>query len=102
MEVFMSVAMLLVTAIAGFLAARWVLNRLRAARAVWIVIALLWIAVVMGILFLDVNIPLTASHYRPGGAAAPVWLAILAMFLRFAAFASIVLGHSKMRSTFSS
>lgn len=101
-DVFMSVAVLLVTAIAGFLAARFVFNRLRTARAVWLSIAIVWIVVVISILVVDVNIPLAESHYRPGGAPAPVSLAILAIFLRFAAGASIAFGQSKLRSTFSS
>jgi hypothetical protein len=100
-EVVMSVAVLLVAALAGFLAARLIIKRLRAPKAVWLFIALLWIAVFAGILALDVNIPLAESHFSFGGGPAPVSLAILDMFLRFAALASIVFGQSTLRSSFS-
>ncbi len=100
MDVFSSVAVLLVTAIAGFLATRFVLNRLRAAGAVWLFIALLWIICITGILILDVNIPLATSHFSLGDGPAPVPLVILIMFLRFAALAVIVLGQSRLKAAF--
>jgi MFS-type transporter involved in bile tolerance (Atg22 family) len=99
-EVFNSVAVLLGTAIAGFLATRLVLKHLRAPRAVWLFIAILWIVALGGILILDVNIPLAESHYSFGGAPAPVAVVTLAMFLRFAGLAVIVLAQPKLRSAF--
>jgi hypothetical protein len=100
MDVFNSVALLLVTAITSFLATRFLLKRLRAARTVWLTIGLLWIASIAGILVLDVNVPLAASQYTLEDAPAPVPLEILAMFLRFAALAAIVLAQPKLRSAF--
>jgi hypothetical protein len=99
MGVLTSVAVLVVAAIAGFLIVRLVLKRLRAGRTIFLFVAVLWVAVVVGILFLDVNIPLTDSSYRPEGTAAPVWLAVLVMFSRFAALASIWLASAKLRSS---
>lgn len=98
-EVVMSVAVLLATAIAGFLAARMVLHRLRARATIFLLVAVLVASAVVGILFVDVNIPLADSTYRPDGSAAPVWLAVLVLFSRFAAIASIVLGPAKFRSS---
>jgi hypothetical protein len=100
-EVVVSVAVLLVAAIAGFLAARWAIKRLHAPKAVWLFIASLWIAVFVGLLALDVNIPLAESHFSFGGGPAPVPLVIVDMFLRFAALASIVFGQATLRSSFS-
>jgi membrane-associated HD superfamily phosphohydrolase len=99
-DVLSSVALLLAAAIAVFLTVRWVFNRLRGAKAMWLVIALLWIAAIAGILVVDVNIPLAESRYSLGRALGPS-LAVLAMFLRFAAIASIVFGQPKLRITLS-
>src|SRR5687767_14072699 len=50
-EVVMSVAVLLATAIAGFLAARMVLHRLRARATIFLLVAVLVASAVVGILF---------------------------------------------------
>ena|SRR5688572_16921627 len=100
-DVFNSVAVLGVTAITGFLATRLVLKHLRAPRAVWLFIAVLWILSIIGLLILDVNIPLAESHFSLGGGApVPVAVVILTMFIRFAALALIVLAQPKLRSAF--
>ena len=97
MEVFGSVTVLVVTAIAAFLTVRFALNRLRALWAMWLFILAMWIAAILGILFVDVNVPLVESHFR-GGGPAPALVAILDVFFRFAALASVVSGQSKLRA----
>jgi hypothetical protein len=100
MDVFTSVALILATAIAGFVAVRTVLTRVRSARVVWTFIALVWIAMSADILLVDVNFPLAESRYGLSDTPAPVSLAVLSVFLKFASIALIVLGQSRLRSAF--
>jgi hypothetical protein len=65
------------------------LTRLRLRSVAWVGIAVLWSAAIAAIVFVDVNIPLSDSHLRPGGVPAPLWLTLVAAFTRFAALASI-------------
>ena len=40
--------------------------------------------------FVDVNVPLMQSHFRPSGEPAPVWMALLAWGARVAALFSLI------------
>jgi hypothetical protein len=86
----MSLSLLVLVAVAGaaFIAAG-LLVRLRSRSMVWVAMAGLWSAAIAGIVFVDVQAPLTESHLRPGGEPAPLWLTLAAAFARFAALASV-------------
>jgi hypothetical protein len=67
------------------------LGRRVASRTLASVLAvMLLLAAASGIHFVDANIPLIQSHFRPGGEPAPVWIALLAWGLRFAALFGLV------------
>lgn len=68
---------------------RWAVSRASAC----CIVAVLVLTGIVGIHFVDTSIPLVESHFRPGGEAAPVWVALLAFGSRFAAlFGLIYLG----------
>lgn len=58
--------------------------------AAWLLVVLLVVAAGAGIYFVDTNVPLVQSHFRPGGEAAPAWAALLAWGSRFAALFALV------------
>ena len=65
----------------AFLAAHW-LGRIRN-QVLLAVLAVLCLAGTAASIFtVDVNLPLAASHLRPSGEPAPVWLALGAWFFR--------------------
>jgi hypothetical protein len=51
----------------------------------------LLVAGVAAIWFVDVNIPLRASHWRPSGVPASGWIALLACSVRFGALTGLIL-----------
>ena len=65
---------------------RWVASP----AAAWSLVVLLVLAAGAGIYFVDANVPLVQSHFRPGGEAAPAWAALLAWGSRFAALFALV------------
>ena len=89
-----SVALALVALVALLLVRA--LGRRIASRTLASVLAvMLLLAAASGIHFVDTNIPLIQSHFRPGGEPAPVWVALLAWGFRFAAFfVSCISSHS--------
>lgn len=54
------------------------------------ILAVLVLTGVLGIYFVDPSIPLVESHFRPGGEAAPAWVALLAFGSRFAALLGVL------------
>ena len=69
---------------------REVTRRLRSFAAVGGFCVGLLLAGASAIWFVDVNVPLQASHWRPSGLAAPAWIAFLAGSLRFGALAGLI------------
>lgn len=65
---------------------RWV----GSAPAAWALVVLFVLAGAAGIYFVDANIPLALSHFRPGNEPAPAWAALLAWGSRFAALFALV------------
>lgn len=87
-----SMILLLTVLAASFLAARQ-LARVRSYRFRWWVALGTWCAAVAGFLFVDVNFPLSESHLYPDNTPAPLWLALCALFARFAAFACLAMAR---------
>jgi hypothetical protein len=98
METLISLAALVAVASAAFVCVWLVCKRLQTVRSSYMLAAALWGAALASMWFIDTNVPLHSSHYRPGGEAAPTWLALLAFFVRSAAFASIAVAASRHRS----
>jgi hypothetical protein len=42
------------------------------------------------VIYVDTNVPLAASHFRPDGAQAPVWVALLAWSARVACIVGLI------------
>jgi hypothetical protein len=93
-----SVVMIVAVATAAFAAVWAISRRLTTVRSCYVLAGILWIAALLSMLLIDTNVPLYSSHYRPGGEAAPAWLATLAFFVRSAAFAAIVMAASRHRN----
>ncbi|HEY0682357.1 MAG TPA: hypothetical protein VGD45_08510 [Steroidobacter sp.] len=66
------------------------LGRVQSRAFRWVIAAVLWPAAFVGMLYVDVNIPFSESHFD-SGAPAPLWIALLATFARLAALASLCL-----------
>jgi hypothetical protein len=81
---------------AAFIAAR-LLVRGRSHLLAWLIVAALWSLAIAAIVFVDVNVPLSESHLRPGGEPVPLWFAVAAAFVRFAALASIFTARRLLR-----
>lgn len=87
-----SILVMLAVLAAAFLAMRQ-LARVQSYRIRWWVALATWCAAIAGFLVVDVNFPLSESHLYPDNAPAPLWLALCALFARFAAFASLAMAR---------
>jgi hypothetical protein len=89
---------LAVVAFAALLLARW-LCALKD-RKILVALVVLCVAGAGGSIFtVDVNIPLSASHLRPSGEPAPIWLALLAWLFRLLPlFIPLVLSVRRLRA----
>jgi len=92
-----SILVLLVVAGVSFIFMRACLAYVQSRVGIWLVIGLAWSGCVAAIVFVDVNVPLSESHFRPAGELAPLWAAVLAIFARFAALAAIVVAGPRLR-----
>lgn len=98
-ESIIHVALLIVIAASAFYFV-WACNlHLSTVGRSYVLAACLLAVSLVSVWFVDTNLPLSSSHYRPGGEAAPAWLAAFVYFLRSAAFASIALAVSKHRKS---
>ena len=98
METIISLTALIAVASAAFVCVWLVDKQLHTLSSSYVLAGALWIGALASIWFVDTNVPLQHSHYRPGGEAAPSWLALLAFFIRSAAFASIAVAASRHRN----
>lgn len=87
-----SVAVMLAVLAAAFLTMRQ-LARVQSYRFRWCVGLATWCAAIAAFLLVDVNIPLSESHLYPDNRPAPLWLALCALFARFAAFACLAMAR---------
>lgn len=85
-----SSAALAMAALFALLLVRSLRRRVLSASAAWVLVALFVIAAAAGIYFVDANIPLAQSHFRPSGGPAPLWAALLALGSRFAALFALI------------
>ncbi|WP_141513461.1 hypothetical protein [Ramlibacter sp. WS9] len=76
-----SVLAMLVVATLAYFIARWLCIVVRGKYA-WILFVLAFIATALSIFTVDVNVPLSRSHFRPSGDPAPPWVALLAWLFR--------------------
>ena len=97
MELTISLIVLATAAVAGCVVVQFIVKRLRSIAAVWFFVVVIWFLALAGILTVDVNVPLSESHLRPSGRAAPSWIASLAFLLRSGAIAAIVFGTPMVR-----
>jgi hypothetical protein len=96
-ETVISFAVLVAAASAAFFSVGAICKRLRSVTGCYVLAGFLWMAALVSVWFIGTNVPLDSSHFRPGGEAAPVWLATLTFFVRSAALASIVVAVSRHR-----
>src|SRR5688572_29470439 len=73
-------ALLGVAALAYFLA-RW-LCTVAGAKYAWALFVLVLIGTAASIFVVDVNVPLSKSHFRPSNEPVPLWIALLAWLFR--------------------
>jgi len=85
----LSIGTLAVVAIVGFAGGWSLVRRIRTARWAWVTVWLFWSAWFVSIFFVDGNIPLSASHFRPSGAPVPEWLAVVVFLIRFGALGTV-------------
>lgn len=85
-----SLIALAVVALVALLLVRALGRRIASRTLAWVLAVLLLLAAASGIYFVDANVPLVQSHFRPGGEAAPVWVALLAWGFRWAAVFGLV------------
>jgi hypothetical protein len=78
---FGSVAALLVVGALAYFVARW-LSTVAKANHAWVLILLVFIGFAASIFVVDVNVPLSQSHFRPSGEPVPLWVALLAWLFR--------------------
>ena len=88
-----SIVALLAALAAAFLTVSLLARLVQAPSLRWLVAAVIWCAAIAGFVVVDVNVPLSESHFYPSGAPAPLWFALAACFARFAAFASLALAR---------
>lgn len=82
-------------AIAGVALLAWLLvhvmfRKLASRAAAFAVALLLVLAGAVAVVFVDTNIPLETSHFRPGGELAPVWVALSAWAARVGAIVGLL------------
>lgn len=70
-----------VVVIPGVFGAWQLARRAPSVRLAWVFTAALWIAWGTSKFFIDTNIPLSESHFRPGGEPAPLWLALIVLMI---------------------
>lgn len=86
-----SIVLLLGMACAVWFVVRFLLGHLKT-RFKINVFVIGWAVAALGLLwFVDVNVPLQTSHFRPGGEPAPAWLALLAYVSRLGFVAALIL-----------
>jgi hypothetical protein len=85
----------------SFLFMRASLARVQSRTGVWLVVGLVWSGCVAAIVLVDVNVPLSESHLRPAGLPAPLWASVLAIFLRFAALAAVIIAGPRLHQPLS-
>lgn len=81
-------------AIAGVALLAWLLvhimfRKITSRAAAFAVALLLIVAGAVAVVFVDTNIPVEASHFRPGGELAPVWVALSAWGARVGAIVGL-------------
>jgi hypothetical protein len=93
-----STVLLAGVACAALLLARWLCALKN--RKILVVLAVLCVAGAGGSIFtVDVNVPLSASHFRPSGELAPLWLALLAWLFRvLPLFIPLILSIRRLRA----
>lgn len=98
-DLLLSVAVLIVIAVGGFVCAWTIGKRLRSSGARFAFAIVLCVPAFLSLWFIDTSLPLSASHYRASGTPAPVWVAALAWWFRVAALAAMILGSRDVSAT---
>lgn len=98
METTLSIGALIAVGIASFFGVAFVVPRLKTVGATWALVGGIWCVAIALIVLVDVNVPLSASHYAANNAPAPLWVALFAIFARFAALSVVILAAPRIRS----
>jgi Trk-type K+ transport system membrane component len=93
-----SVSLLVLVGSGALLLVHRVMSHLNSNILATVFVVLLAVCAFAFVCFIDTNVPLQQSHFRPSGGPAPVWLALLAWASRVGFLVAFVLAFQRKRS----